>query len=81
MIALSRLNGERIAVNPDLVERVEETPETVIVLTTGTRQVVAESLDEVLEKVGTYRAALLARAHTLSTSAPERSLGLPLVTR
>ncbi len=62
MIALKRLNGDRIAVNPELVERAEEQPETVITLTNGARYVVAESLDEVMEKVRRYRSAILADA-------------------
>jgi len=62
VIALKRLNGERIAVNPELVERAEEQPETVITLTNGARYVVAESLDEVMEKVRKYRSAVLAES-------------------
>jgi len=62
VIALKRLNGERIAVNPELVERAEEKPETVITLTNGARYVVAESLDEVMEKVRHYRSSVLADA-------------------
>lgn len=61
MIALHRLNGERIAVNPDLLEWAEETPETVIKLTTGARYVVADSLEELVEQVARYRATILAR--------------------
>ena len=60
MIALTRLNGERIAVNPELVERAEEQPETVITLTNGARYVVAETLDEVMEKIRKYRSSVLA---------------------
>ena len=69
MIALKRLNGERIVVNPDLLERAEEMPETVITLTNGSRYVVAESLDELMEKVRHYRAALLSEARPQLASA------------
>jgi flagellar protein FlbD len=56
MISLTRLNGERIAVNPDLLERAEETPDTVLTLTNGTKYVVHETLDELIERVQAYRA-------------------------
>ena len=56
MISLTRLNGERIAVNPDLLERAEETPDTVLTLTNGTKYVVHETLDELIQRVQAYRA-------------------------
>lgn len=62
MISLTRLNGDRIAVNADLIERAEETPDTVLTLTNGTKYVVAESLDELLHKIQVNRAGILALA-------------------
>ena len=41
MILLTRLNGEQIVINADLIERAEATPDTVLTLTSGTRYVVA----------------------------------------
>lgn len=35
MIEVTKLNGEKITLNSDLIEVVEETPDTVITLTTG----------------------------------------------
>jgi len=73
VIALSRLNGDRIAVNPDLVEWAEATPQTVITMSNGTRYVVAESIDELVERVERYRATVLARGLVAaSTAVPER---------
>lgn len=43
MIYLTRLNGEILAVNVDLIELMEETPDTVVTLTTGRKLVVRES--------------------------------------
>ena len=60
MISLTRLNGERIALNPELIERGEETPDTVLTLVNGTKYVVHQSLDEVIERVKFHRAAILA---------------------
>jgi len=62
MISLTRLNGDRFAVNADLIERAEETPDTVITLTNGTKYVVAETLDELLQKIQLHRAGILALA-------------------
>ena len=48
MIEVTRLNGTQILVNADLIELVEETPDTVITFTTGRKIIVKEyDLDEV----------------------------------
>ncbi|HUY64858.1 MAG TPA: flagellar FlbD family protein [Acidimicrobiales bacterium] len=65
MIELSRLNGERILINPELLERAEETPDTVVTLANGSRYVVAESLDQLMSTVERYRARILARSLVL----------------
>ena len=66
MILLTRLNGEQIVINADLIERAEATPDTVLTLTSGTRYVVAETLDEVTAATQLSRAKILALAGTLS---------------
>ena len=43
MILVTRLNGAVFALNPDLVERADCTPDTVITLVDGTKYIVAES--------------------------------------
>lgn len=62
MISLTRLNGERIAVNADLIERAEATPDTVLTLTNGTKYLVAESLDELLHRIQVHKAGIVALA-------------------
>lgn len=62
MIPLTRLTGAPFALNPDLVERVDCTPDTVITLVDGTKYLVSESLDDVLESVLEYRARIVATA-------------------
>ena len=69
MIMLTRLNGPEFALNPDLIERAEATPDTVITLVDGTRYVVAESLPELIEKVRWARACVLATASALQEEA------------
>ena len=55
MIYVSRLNWKTFAVNCDLIEFVEATPNTVISMTTGKKIVVAESIDEVIVKIIEYK--------------------------
>ena len=45
MIILTKLSGERFALNPDLVQRVEASHDTVVTLVEGAKNLVAESLD------------------------------------
>ncbi len=42
MIEVTRLNDTKILINPDLIEFVEETPDTVITFTTGRKIIVKE---------------------------------------
>ncbi|NLM05387.1 MAG: flagellar FlbD family protein [Tissierellia bacterium] len=56
MIKLRRLNEKEFVVNKDLILFVEETPDTVITLTNGQKIVVADTVDEVIEKVMLYNA-------------------------
>ncbi|HET9143764.1 flagellar FlbD family protein [Actinophytocola sp.] len=61
MILLNRLNGQPFALNPDLIERAESTPDTVITLLNGAKYVVAQSLDEVAMLMRDHRAVVLSR--------------------
>ena len=62
MIVVTRLNGPRFAVNPDLLQRVESTPDTILTLIDGTKYIVEESMEQVIDLITTYRATLVARA-------------------
>ena len=55
MIGVTRLNGTKILINPDLIEFVEETPDTVISFTTGRKIIVKESRQEMKNLVKLYR--------------------------
>jgi flagellar protein FlbD len=55
MIALRRLNNEPIMVNPDLIETLEATPDTVVTLTNGNKLLVRDSMDEVREKIVEFK--------------------------
>ncbi len=55
MIDVTKMNGGSITVNADLIETVEETPDTIITLTTGIKIIVKESRQEVKNLVKSYR--------------------------
>lgn len=55
MIRMTKINGEPIVVNADLIEFVEETPDTVISLCTGKKLMVRESVADVIEAAREHR--------------------------
>jgi len=65
MILLRRLGGPLFTLNPDLIERAEATPDTVITLIGGNKYVVCESLDELVELIVNYRARVIATAESM----------------
>jgi flagellar protein FlbD len=80
VISLTRFNGQRFALNPDLIERVEATPDTVITLVDGSRQVVVEDIDEVVAKVQHHRAAVVALSQRMDVVLdPTRPYDAPTV--
>ena len=58
MVAVTGLNGVIFAINSDLIEHVEATPDTVITLTTGNKLVIREGLEELTAKVIAFRHAV-----------------------
>jgi flagellar protein FlbD len=59
MIIVTRHNGSVFALNPDLIERVEANPDTVISLVAGTKYVVVETLEQIIAAVTAHRADVL----------------------
>lgn len=55
MIDVTRLNGKGITINCELIEMVEEAPDTVISLTTGKKYVVKENRETIKNKVIEYK--------------------------
>jgi flagellar protein FlbD len=66
MIRLTRINRAPVLLNSDLIEHVEETPDTVIALTTGQKLIVMESADEVVQKVIEFRRLIATRPEPLA---------------
>jgi flagellar protein FlbD len=54
MIKVTRLNGKGIVVNAELIRFVEQTPDTMITLTSGDKITVRETMDEVVERAIEY---------------------------
>ncbi|MFC7880085.1 flagellar FlbD family protein [Isoptericola sp. NPDC057391] len=65
MIVLTRYSAERIALNADLVTRVENGPDTRVTLIDGSRYIVSEPMDVVIRLIEEYKARVLALARTL----------------
>lgn len=55
MISVTRFNDSTLIINADLIQTVEETPDTVITLTTGTKFIVKEKSKEIVDKVVEYK--------------------------
>ena len=77
MILVTRLNGSVFALNPDLIQRVDATPDTVVTLVDGAKFVIAESLTETVELTLGFRARVVATAHALEESGTAGTGGLP----
>ncbi len=55
MIKATKLNHMEFYLNPDLIEFMEESPDTVITLTTGIKIIVEERAQAIVERIIEYR--------------------------
>ncbi|WP_089862087.1 flagellar FlbD family protein [Halanaerobium salsuginis] len=60
MIKLTRMDEREFVLNADLIEEVQETPDTVITLTNGKKLLVKDSADDIINKVIVYRRKIVA---------------------
>ncbi|MBR1581098.1 MAG: flagellar FlbD family protein [Selenomonadaceae bacterium] len=63
MIKLTKFNPEmhkhgEFVLNAEIIETIEQTPDTVITLTNGKKLIVDEAMDEVVRRVMKYRRAM-----------------------
>ena len=63
MIVVTRLNDSRFAVNPDLIERIHETPDTTLIMVDGAKYIVTEPMAAVIEMIARYRARIVSLAY------------------
>lgn len=61
MIKVTRLNDIQIVINGELIELIEETPDTVITMTTGRKIIVKETVDELIDIVIQYKQKIYSR--------------------
>lgn len=59
MIRLTRINGKQFILNCELIETLEETPDTIITTINGKKHVVKESIEEIVKKVIEYKNEVL----------------------
>jgi flagellar protein FlbD len=55
MITLTRLDGKELVVNADHILAVEATPDTVLLLSSGLKLMVRESVAEVVERTAAWQ--------------------------
>lgn len=55
MIRATRLNNEPFYINSDLIEFVEETPDTVITMASGRKLVVCEPVETIVDEIVDFR--------------------------
>ena len=72
MITLTRLSGSVFVLNSDLIERIDATPDSVVTLIDGKKYVVAESREQIIDAVRTYRGEVIAvGSHLADLPAPD----------
>ena len=65
MILLTRLNGDETYINPDLIERIEAHPDTVVTLLDGKKHVARETPHELIDRIVQFRAGILVAAEQM----------------
>lgn len=58
VIEVCRLDDSEFQLNAELIETVEATPDTLITLTTGKRLLVKESVEQVVDRILSYRRSI-----------------------
>ena len=65
MIRVTRLDNTEIVINAELIESVEEAPDTIITTTTRKRYMVRETADQVVDKIVKYRMFIISGSNEL----------------
>jgi flagellar protein FlbD len=61
MIEVTRLNDKKLIINAEMIERIEEAPDTIITLSSGNKIIVKESRQEVKNLVILYKKEIYGR--------------------
>jgi flagellar protein FlbD len=54
MIELTKLNNEKFYMNPNLIEIIEQSPDTIITMTSEKKYIVLENVEEINKKLDDY---------------------------
>jgi flagellar protein FlbD len=77
MIQLTKINGAPIVLNSDLIEYIEETPDTVITMTNGEKVVVQDRMVDIIDKVVRFRRVISGLVETEFRRRLEKADGAP----
>ena len=55
MITITKLNGQKITINCELILTIERTPDTTITMSTGDKFIAVESVDEITQMIIGYK--------------------------
>lgn len=55
MIRLTAVNNKEFIINAELIEKIEDVPESLITLSNGKKYLVLEPIDEIINKVIEYK--------------------------
>lgn len=58
MIRITKFDGSSVLLNPELIQTIEATPDTVITLTTGLQLVVKNSVEELVSAFMDYKRSI-----------------------
>lgn len=71
MLEVTRLNGQKVIINCDLIEYIDANPDTTISLTTSNRFVVKESVEEVIERIINYKKQIFTNGFKVNKNTKE----------
>ncbi|NOH01718.1 MAG: flagellar FlbD family protein [Chloroflexi bacterium] len=69
MIFVTRTNGSKLYLNPELIQSVEATPDTVVTLTNNKKLIVRDTPQEIAERFIEYRRKTLVPPASASAGA------------
>jgi len=72
VIVVTRLDGRQFALNPDLIERIFESPDTTVVMADGANYIVTESMAILIEKIAMFRARIISLARDYAEDSYEQ---------
>ena len=58
MILITKFDGRQVMLNPEQIQTIEATPDTVITLTTGIQIVVKDKVDELVAAFRSYKRSI-----------------------